>query len=344
MRILEQGGVDWLGFTLELDGDDCIGQAAALVGALGGGQRLEHGRWGYDAVWACREGAWVAVSTIHARMGCHVELPGGCLETMIADEWEFWVGVASGGAITRLDLALDTLAVPLAIVQQAVLDGAMVTPAKRLIEQRSSRLGRGRCEAGGGTLYVGSPHSDTRCRIYDKRAEQASRVALEQLPATWTRLEVQYRRERAQLSWALLIECKHRVAEVVCRFVDFRVPAPTHSERRRRLSWWISWIQDAVRAAGRIPPKVPSLERISDWLHRSVAPSVALLRAARGRSWVHQLLRLRVYDNPQYKLALVSNPGRGDALLTRHKTVARAMRVECSFRRAGLPYYSGRGA
>ena len=107
------------------------------------------------------------------------------------------------GHLTRLDCALDdrTSTVPLTTIKQAIETGQCVTRADRMQTIASSSIHKG--TPSGETLYLGSPHSQTLLRIYDKRAELQAK-GRNNWEAYGIRWELQLKQERAQVCGQVL--------------------------------------------------------------------------------------------------------------------------------------------
>ena len=107
------------------------------------------------------------------------------------------------GHLTRLDCALDdrNSCVPLSRIRQAIATGQGVTRADRM--QRTSSSSIHKAIPSGETLYLGSPHSQTLLRIYDKRLELQAKER-EEWQDYGIRWELELKKDRAQVCGQVL--------------------------------------------------------------------------------------------------------------------------------------------
>lgn len=139
----------------------------------------------------------------------------------------------------------------------------------------------------GETLYLGSPHSQTLLRIYDKRAElQAKgRSDWESYGIRW---ELQLKQERAQVCGQVLAYLEETdwmefVIGVLRSYVDFRhtIREEADEERYRAplLGWWQE-LTDGFRKGRLVIEKdEQSLPKVKRWVKHSVAPMLAVICA-----------------------------------------------------------------
>ena len=128
------------------------------------------------------------------------------------------------GHLTRLDCALDdrTMHRPAdRSIKAAIQAGQCVTRADRMQTIASSSIHKG--TPSGETLYLGSPHSQTLLRIYDKRAELQAK-GRQDWESYGIRWELQFKQERAQVCGQVLAlsrrnglaGIRHRGPSIVC--------------------------------------------------------------------------------------------------------------------------------
>jgi len=164
--------IDWLAFTLP------SGSAQDTMQMLGGDwTKSETGFRGYPTSWittsASRGVGKLGTRAPRAPLEVHVDL-----SAVIVAPWPTekvrtvlqWI-LKQDGHLTRLDCALDdrNSCVLLSTIRQAIEIGQCVTRADRM--QRISSRSIHTDTPSGETLYLGSPHSQTLLRIYDKRLE-----------------------------------------------------------------------------------------------------------------------------------------------------------------------------
>lgn len=96
----------------------------------------------------------------------------------------------------------------------------------------------------GQTVYIGSPTSDVRIRIYDKARERNCD------PGThWVRVELQLRDDRARVFTSYDMPLGKTFAGVLVNYLRYVIPEADDTNRSRWLSkpYWDNLIQDACR-------------------------------------------------------------------------------------------------
>ena len=135
-----------------------------------------------------------------APLEVHVDLSGGIVapwptgKVRTVLQWS----LKHEGHLTRLDCALDdrNSCVPLSTIRQAIDVGQCVTRADRMQSISSSSIHK--AIPSGETLYLGSPHSQTLIRIYDKRLGLQSKER-EDWQEYGIRWELELKKDRAQV-------------------------------------------------------------------------------------------------------------------------------------------------
>jgi hypothetical protein len=126
------------------------------------------------------------------RPDVHVQLTGrGC------DNFDV-LSIPADCKVTRVDIAFDSFDgnYDVADVWGALQQGRTAGLA-RTITGYMGFAGKNQ----GGTIYIGSPKSDTRLRIYDKAAEQNIAPAMRHDYIDWTRYELQLRNDIANATY-----------------------------------------------------------------------------------------------------------------------------------------------
>lgn len=179
-----EAGCDWISVTaVSPGGKSALHRAAseAIESEVSEGADVTPWRWRDYEGWRTEHAAWGERSdSFYCQLGS-------------GRAWRDWRKVLVPGCrVTRLDVQVTVSGVPLyADLARQQFDE---------LEQRSGSLDRSRTYSWyctrptGSTLYVGSPRSDTRLRLYDKGAEQPERY-----PAGSWRYESQTRGSVARL-------------------------------------------------------------------------------------------------------------------------------------------------
>lgn len=181
---------------------------------------------------------------------------------------------------TRIDISMDD--------HEKFIDLGKITEAKRAENffntSWSAYMESGkRGEDIGVTLYFGSPKSDKRLRIYDKTVESNSVVLGNRWEAEFRRkaaktalyqwIKASLHNEESVISW-----CKDTILGVV----DFRDRSSGDPNRFRcpLLKWFSSLVKrlQATPCRIRSPKPVATVQRSIDWVVKSVAPTLSILR------------------------------------------------------------------
>ncbi len=210
---------------------------------------------------------------------------------------------------TRFDVAFDDRAgvLPFATLKRRV-EAAAKSWGGRSFTTRAQVVG-GQWSGGadrpfGYTLGIGVRGSETFVRFYDKAAQVKS-VHNEDVDGSWTRCELEFRRDRANaallafgglrmptVAEALAGECgpilldvsgPAAIAGVLRSFLEFkRAGTSTRLERCKPAPWWSGFLAGCEKARLVVRPVVRSVERSLKWLGKQVAVSLGLVLAAEG--------------------------------------------------------------
>lgn len=199
--------IDWLAITNdEFDFPENWDNRKKLMG---------HGMNGYDIAHQFIDGRILLTSTTRKDMKQHLIMSGGTIDRICksSNKSSFQISeIAKGCKLSRLDVAIDVKHGSLNIedFRDAFEAGNVDTKAHKALYMAAV------AEAGA-TLYVGSPKSSKRLRIYDKAAEQ-------QVEFEWTRIELQLRSKYATSGYKLM-NAKGKpgrgTADLVNSFVSF---------------------------------------------------------------------------------------------------------------------------
>ncbi|MGB4599741.1 MAG: replication initiation factor domain-containing protein [Trichlorobacter sp.] len=234
--------LDWVSFTLP---NPCPENAAKLMHLdLNAFTELDRGGMGYKKSY--RFGNITILCDGSDSMGCHVSMSGqGCrlYESTGHKNWRdlFALVRVMRGSFTRLDIAFDTVDSSLQIgkIQEALRNGQVKSIFSKGREIRSFALGSDGQSDRGNSIYLGSPTSRVQFRIYDKAAEQ-------QVDGSWVRLELQLRKERADLAVDAIIssdEVGLVGTGIINKYLSFINLDDSNRSRCSLLSWWSAWLQ-----------------------------------------------------------------------------------------------------
>jgi DNA relaxase NicK len=202
------------------------------------------------------------------------------------------------GHLTRLDCALDdrTSLVPLATISHAVEVGQCVTRARQIQRISSALIHTG--TASGETIYFGSPQSQTKLRVYDKRLESQAKQR-EDWQDYGIRWELELKQERAQVCGQVLSYLEEAdwlefMVGVLRGYVDFRdTTREEEDESRYRaplLEWWVQLTDGLKKGRLVVEKDAQTLLKVKRWISQSVAPMLAVIYAEHpgGHAWLEK--------------------------------------------------------
>jgi DNA relaxase NicK len=291
--------IDWLSFTIP---NVTVKETMAIL--EGEWSKSQAGFRGYPLSWITvasdRGVGKLGTGAPRFPLEVHVDLSAGIVSawpTIKVRTVLQWI-LSHDGHLTRLDCALDdrTCTVQLQTIKGAIENGQCVTRADRMhiIASRSIHKGT----PSGETVYLGSPHSQTLLRIYDKRAEQQAkeRNGWEAYGIRW---ELQLKQERAQVCGQVLAYLEETdwlefIIGVLRSYVDFRDTNREEADEDRYraplLGWWQE-LTDGFRKGRLVIEKdEQSLPKVKRWVKQSVAPMLAVICAQDpdGQAWLEK--------------------------------------------------------
>lgn len=186
--------------------------------------------------------------------------------------------------VSRLDIACDD--------KEDMLDmGEMVRKVQEneinsRMTRRSVVVSWNGTERNGSTVYIGSPSSDFRIRIYDKALEQGE-------DGHWVRVEMVLRAEHAQgfVDQAVVSETVGQLAaQVINDKFAFIERDDANISRCTVCDWWQLFVDEleAVRLVAREVVQ-HSVERVSFWIEDQVGPSLAMLFQTMGWPRIYEI-------------------------------------------------------
>lgn len=280
--------IDWISVTFKVDDyTDMLAKLEQLCGEI---VVLEYGGRGYDCsgvVWGSGRVYW---SDKRPEMGVHVSLPSGALAqsgknsdyllSLFRQQW--------GGKFTRLDLAMDD------VMGVLNLDTVIGCARSRWYVSRWKQWQLNENSLGGRTLTFGSRSSESYLRIYDKRLEQIIKsekdtsIDVSCLPDVWTRVELELKDDRATAAVDGILEHFENVGEIVSGWLysmlDFKIENLSDENKSRwdTSEWWVQFLGFVQKMKLVTPKKVPSFDKLYEWVVSQVAPSLFVLKKVLG--------------------------------------------------------------
>jgi hypothetical protein len=283
--------VDYLTYTFAQENEENLPE---LVKEIDRGAVQLEAKHGYTSDW-CLWGKgrlkWGHVGDVLARLS----LPGSALALYReggGDIGPLVIAIGeAGGRCTRVDFAFDWDIEASRVIERVreSIEAGHYTSRWRLKNPRSctrtsSILGDG------DTLYLGSPSSDTRLRIYDKAAEQG-----EDEPRL--RVELQMRKERADAAVVLLTvgadEAVDYVKSLILGYFDIKEPVEGDSNKSRwpTADWWAAmWGEQKGHLS--MGSGITTEEESREWLER-LGASIAVHMKLNGGDvdWLLKAIR-----------------------------------------------------
>jgi DNA relaxase NicK len=311
--------IDWLAFTLPTG---TVKETMAIL--EGEWTKSQAGFRGYPLSWITvasdRGVGKLGAGAPRSPLEVHVDLSAGIVSAWPTSKVRAvleWI-LKHEGHLTRLDCALDdrSCTVPLQTIKTAIARGQCVTRADRMQTIASSSIHTG--TPSGETLYVGSPHSQTLLRIYDKRAELQTK-GCEDWASYGIRWELQLKQDRAQVCGQVLAYLEETdwlefIIGVLRSYVDFRHTTRDEADEDRYraplLGWWQE-LTDGFRKGRLVIEKdEQSIPKVKRWVKHSVAPMLAVICAhdPDGQAWLEkQIVAAVARWKPKHR-ALVKPP------------------------------------
>lgn len=308
--------IDWLEFTIKtVDLDTFVTQLLKIP--KNEFNELNRGQYGYtnQLKWnggnvsilynAYTDDTGNVTEAVGHPMGIHVVMSGtGCrfYEKIAELGTLLYVLMGSGfeHKVTRIDLALDDTNgqfISFDQIHGATLAGDFTTRWNKWREvcerQSSDNTFTGR------TMYFGSPSSELFCRIYDKTLERQAKGSDDQkVPDTWTRLELIYRKERANKLVQHILRSRDvgtLILETLNQYIRFlkRKDGDSNKSRWPTADWWDALIGQVGKLRLTTKTATKTIEEMERWLTQQMGPSLmAVMKAHEGDlHWFVNLLR-----------------------------------------------------
>lgn len=292
--------VDWLTFSVKTDNvnyviENYLGMEPSLF------QETGYGLLGYEKCKAfnniniCYEGR---ENDFFQNMGVCVSMSGnGCrtFETMSklpeqSETGPFPVlfGLLAGNAsvnVSRLDIACDD--------KEGYLDMEQVvkeTYANNINSRMTKRqvvVSLDGTQRDGSTVYIGSPSSDFRIRIYDKALEQGE-------SGHWVRVEMVMRSKNANGfvdQVALGTSVGELAAKVLNDKFSFINKDDSNISRCSVCSWWANFVGE-LESVCIFSRKViqHAIEHVASWIDSQVGPSLAMIASSLGFDHIIEII------------------------------------------------------
>ncbi|MHA8109961.1 replication initiation factor domain-containing protein [Lactobacillaceae bacterium Melli_B4] len=303
--------MDWLEFTIK-DSEPYEVIENLLLLEHGEFTKLNRGRFGYNSQVKWENGhVYVLYNEdedgeyMDDDMGVHVLMTGqGCASFSTNCDLRHLVMLIIGCAnykFSRIDLAIDDIGdryIKFDKLAKCALRGDYVTKWCKWDEVNSRKTG-GTQEFVGRTMYFGSQSSDIFCRIYNKALEMLSKQDDDdenEIPEDWTRLEIIYKKDRANIIAEQLVNHED-VGYIVKSTLNnyLRFIKPNHDANRSRwpmYKWWERFVRDAGTLKLTRSEELPDIDKMKEWVDKQISPTLAAIMTAHGgdTAWLYSIL------------------------------------------------------
>lgn len=293
--------IHWLSVTVHAENETAFTLYDKIFkDIMGDLDELGNGGRGFKEIFINHLGVKLYINPSHGlEKYYHLEIPGQACETL---QWEnfkalgeyletYFQGVYK---VTRFDFAFDTMLFTPKDAENAIVENHIRTLAKReslkIISSPFAKRDDG--EIGTLTVYLGSPTSERKIRIYNKRG--------------YTRLEFETKDKRSHLiARQVLLASSHAMwFEIVIQhlrdYIDFDQV------------WWFQFISSIERAYAKTSlPREVSLSKVIGWLDKQVTPALSVVMDVLPEDSVQTMInRGRKRVSPRYSHLYSCLPGR----------------------------------
>ena len=279
--------LDYLSFTVPFSEE----MLEMLVKGLQTGPLVEtgYGGMGYTSSANILDGGRIFWHTERPEMGIHLRLNGQSLSlTGFTALGLLNYALDKGGRITRLDIAFDDLLGLLDVqhMYEKLLSGAVTTRFRKVARVQGAAVGENRKI--GDTLNIGSRSSQAFVRIYDKKAEQEYRGIDVSEIGSWTRVELELKKEKAHMFSGLLARSStskdngtagEMSVNLLYGLLDFKVVDQNDDNKTRWATsgWWLEFLGANKKLRLSIPVSIKTIDTAKRWVATQVAPTLAMI-------------------------------------------------------------------
>lgn len=241
-----------------------------------------------------------AQTRINPKSGIHVMITGqGCKQYSVKHSLLGLVHILSSQKrvnFSRIDLAIDDYKSEIlnfSEIHDAAMAGNFTSRWSKWDEINSRQTSTN--DFLGRTMYFGSQASDLFCRIYDKTLERKAN-ADEKIETEWTRLEMVYRKDRAEKLISYIIKglpIGDALRGTLKQYLRFLTPsADSNKARWPTAPWWDELLSNVEKLTLTIEKEAKTIEDMTSWVDRQIAPTMAaILKAHEGDlAWFRSIL------------------------------------------------------
>lgn len=304
---------DWIEFTIFKETLNNIISNILLMN-IEDFEPLPKGRFGYNTqlkwanglIFILYNSIFDGHPALNDKNGVHIIMTGqGCRSFEIKGKFRelFYLVLvgAEDNKFTRIDLAIDDKKDEIINFDRFLteLEKGNVSAKWKTWDLILSRtLGDNKFK--GRTIYLGKQSSDIFCRLYDKGLERIAKNYVEIEPETlqWTRLEIVFRRDRAELLSRYFLDSDNGIGQIALsvlnQYIRFLIPNP-HNNRKRAWEtapWWERLLHNVGKLKLTKDIDERSIEDFEEWIDKQIGPTLAAILTAKEGDvdWLHKII------------------------------------------------------
>jgi DNA relaxase NicK len=205
--------------------------------------------------------------------------------------------------VSRVDLACDDHDGVLSM--STIVDSCMANNLNTRMQKRQIVQSFDGTQNAGTTVYLGSPSSDFRVRIYDKAKEQGD------FTSHWIRVELVMRGKNAMSFVENFVNCESvgtLASGIINEKFSFIERDDSNISRCSVCGWWLEFVGnlECIKLFSR-ELVTHAIEDIEDWVIRQIAPSLGLLFKAKGSLCLSEIAKDGIQRLSTKQLALLDD-------------------------------------
>lgn len=305
--------IDWLEFTIL---DTQMPDVMQIMGLKWDDfSPLSKGRFGYHNQAKWNDGSIFIMFTstndkedadvkVNLKSGVHVMITGqGCRQYSVNHDLLRLIKKLHARDrinFSRIDLAIDdyeSKIIDYDKIHTAAMKGHFTSRWSKWDEVNSRQTSTN--EFLGRTMYFGSQASDLFCRIYDKTLERKANSddVESNIPQSWTRLELVYRKDRAKKLADYIVNASmplgHALRGTLNQYLRFLIPSKDSNKARwQTIEWWDILLSNVDKLSLTIKKEAKTIEDMANWIDQQISPTLsAIMKAQEGDlAWLRSII------------------------------------------------------
>lgn len=305
---------DWIEFTCFNESLNNIISNILLL-RLDEFEELPKGRFGYNhqlkwangLIYICFNADKEGVQIVDDVNGVHVIMTGqGCRSYEVNNTFRELIYLTLTGSeknrFTRIDLAIDDKSDKIIRFDRFYdeLEAGNVSSKWKTWDVILSRT-IGDNSFKGRTIYLGKQNSDIFCRLYDKKLERMAKNSVEIDPEIleWTRLEIVFKRDRAEVLSKKFLESADEGLGVIAlavlnHYIRFLIPNPNNAKKRTwsTAQWWLDLLHNVGKLKLTKQPQERTIDDFERFVDQQIGLTIAsIVKAKEGDiEWLYKII------------------------------------------------------